>query len=135
MLWDTKRKRRNTQDRKRAAALIGDAKAMRRKKVIASVQPVSFDLMEASSIADKANAWLGRITSLIDGGESFKLNLLLGAPHDDKLLPAFIKAQNILHKMQCPHDFIREDQADKFAQDLKKEIEEHKASAGPVRGS
>ncbi len=41
-------------------------------------EPVSFDLMEASSITDKANAWLGRITSLVDGGEPFKLNILLG---------------------------------------------------------
>ena len=89
-------------------------------------EPVSFDLVEAGSITDKANAWLGRITSLVDGGETFKLNLLLGAPHDERLIPAFIKAQNILHKMPCPHDFMREDQAEDFASQLKKEIESHK---------
>ncbi len=91
-------------------------------------EPVSFDLQEAGSITDKANAWLGRITSLVDGGEEFKLNLLLGAPHDDQLKSAFIKAQNILHKLPCPHDFIREDEAELFAQELKHEIEEHKVS-------
>jgi hypothetical protein len=37
MLWDIKQKRQNTQDRKRAAALIGDGKAMRKKKAIGSV--------------------------------------------------------------------------------------------------
>lgn len=90
-------------------------------------EPISFDLVEAGSITDKANAWLGRVTSLIDGGESFKLNLLLGAPQDEKLGSAFTKAKNILHNLPCPHDFIREDEADSFAQELKKEIEEHKA--------
>lgn len=90
-------------------------------------EPVSFDLVEAASITDKANNWLGRITSLVDGGEVFKLNLLLGAPHDERLKPAFVKAQNILHKLPCDHDFIREDEADKFAQELQKEIEQHKA--------
>lgn len=89
-------------------------------------EPVSFDLIEAASITDKANAWLGRITSLVDGGEEFKLNLLLGDPHDERLKSAFIKAQNILHKLPCRHDFIREDEAEHFAQELKKEIEEHK---------
>ena len=89
-------------------------------------EPISFDLVESGSITDKANAWLGRITSLVDGGEEFKLNLLLGAPHDERLKSAFIKAQNILHKLPCPHEFIREDEAERFALDLKKEIEEHK---------
>lgn len=91
-------------------------------------EPVSFDLIEAASITDKANAWLGRITSLVDGGESFKLNLLLGAPHDERLKSAFTKAQNILDKLPCEHEFIREDEAEQFAQELKQEIEEHKVS-------
>lgn len=88
-------------------------------------EPVSFDLVEAGSITDKANNWLGRITSLMDGGEPFKLNLLLGAPQDENLKKAFVKAQNILHTMKCDHDFIREDEADQFAEKLKHEIEVH----------
>lgn len=88
-------------------------------------EPVSFDLVEASSITDKANAWLGRITSLYDGGESFNLNMLIGAPQDERLKSAFIKAQNIMHKMPCKHNFIHEDEAADFAENLKKEIEAH----------
>jgi hypothetical protein len=88
-------------------------------------EPISFDLVEANSITDKANIWLGRITSLVDGGESFKLNLLLGAPQEDSLKKAYIKAQNILHTMKCDHELIREDEADDFAELLKKEIEAH----------
>lgn len=88
-------------------------------------EPVSFDLMEASSITDKANAWLGRITSLVDGGESFKLNIMLGSPQDDKLKSAFAKAQNILNRMPCDHDFIKEDEAENFAKSLKQELDSH----------
>ncbi|MBI5057139.1 MAG: DUF3037 domain-containing protein [Nitrospirae bacterium] len=90
-------------------------------------EPVSFDLLEATSITDKANTWVGRITSLIDGGELFKLNVLIGSPQDEKLKAAFIKAQNILNRMPCDHEFIREEEAEDFAESLKKEIETHKA--------
>lgn len=89
-------------------------------------EPVSFDLLEAISITDKANSWLGRITSLVDGGEPFKMNVLIGTPQDERLKSAFIKAQNIMHKMPCQHEFIREDEAVNFAESLKKEIEAHK---------
>lgn len=89
-------------------------------------EPVSFDLLEASSITDKANTWVGRITSLVDGGELFKLNVLIGSPHDERLRSAFIKAQNIMHKMPCPHDFVKEDEAEDFAENLKKGIVAHK---------
>lgn len=89
-------------------------------------EPISFDLLEATSITDKANNWLGRITSLVDGGEKFKLNILIGAPTDGKLKTAFARAQNILHKIPCDHDFIKEDEANDFAERLKTEIESHK---------
>ncbi len=89
-------------------------------------EPVSFDLLEANFITDKANGWLGRITSLVDGGEPFKLNVLIGSPQDERLKSAFIKAQNIMHRMPCQHEFIREDEAEHFAENLKKEIESHK---------
>ena len=86
-------------------------------------EPVSFDLIEPVYITDKANGWLGRIISLHDGGEPFKLNILLGSPKDDQLKSVFVKAQNIMHRMPCEHEFIREDEAEDFAESLKKEIE------------
>jgi hypothetical protein len=89
-------------------------------------EPVSFDLIEPVYITDKANSWLGRIISLHDGGEPFKLNILLGSPKDEKLKSAFVKAQNIMHRMPCEHEFIKEEEAEDFAVSLKKEIEAHK---------
>jgi hypothetical protein len=43
-------------------------------------EPVSFDLLEATSILDKANRWVGRATSLFDSRDKFKMYLLLGEP-------------------------------------------------------
>lgn len=88
-------------------------------------EPVSFDLIETGSIIDKANVWLGRATSLADSDETFKLYLLLGTPTNERQKSAFIKAQNIMHRMPCEHEFIREDEAADFAEHLKSEIEEH----------
>jgi len=92
-------------------------------------EPISFDMLDSSYIQDKANVWLGRITSLTNGSEKFKLNVLIGSPRDEKLASSFVKAKNILHRMPCDHDFIQEDQASQYAENLKKDIEAHKNAA------
>lgn len=85
-------------------------------------EPISLDLLDAESIRDKAVRWLGRAQCLSDAAEKFKLYALLGAPSDDRLRPAYIKAQNIMHKMDVPHDFVREDEAAGLARSLALEI-------------
>jgi len=89
-------------------------------------EPVSFDLVEKGKIIDKAHVWFGKATSLAEGGEPFKLHLLLGAPSNNSLRPDFVKAQNILAKIECEHAVITEDQADEFAEKLKTEIDEYR---------
>lgn len=84
-------------------------------------EPISFDLKEGNSILEKANTWLGRATSLSEK-KDFKLNILLGKPQNSKLNNSFMKAENILNKMPCEHEFIREDQAEEFADDLANKI-------------
>jgi len=98
-----------------------------RNEISRVYEPVSFDLLEANSILDKANRWLGRGTSLADSNEKFKMYLLLGEPQRESLKSAFVKAQNILHKMPGKPEFVTEDEADSFAEDLATEIEEHEA--------
>jgi len=88
-------------------------------------EPVSFDMIKASSILDKANRWVGRATSLVDSSESFRIHMLLGEPADSHLAQTFIKAQNILHKMPGKKEFIRESEADAFAEDLAREVAKH----------
>jgi hypothetical protein len=88
-------------------------------------EPISFDLVEASSIVDKANKWLGRGTNLSDSEEKFKMHILLGAPQDPSLKQAFIKAQNILNKMPGKPELVTEGEAEAFAKELAEEIKEH----------
>jgi len=89
------------------------------------LEPVSFDLVEAGSILDKANRWVGRATSLLDSSETFNIHMLLGEPSDHLLQQAFIKAQNILNKMPGRKEFVRESEADAFAEELAREVDKH----------
>jgi hypothetical protein len=88
-------------------------------------EPVSFDLIDGGSMLDKANRWVGRATSLADSSESFKIHVLLGEPQDPRLRGTFVKAQNILNKMPGHKEFVRESEADEFAEEVSREIKTH----------
>jgi hypothetical protein len=88
-------------------------------------EPVSMDLLDADSILDKANRWLGRATNLSDSTEPFHLWMLIGEPRTEKLKPAYIKALNILKKMPVQKDIISEQKANKFSSDLADEMAKH----------
>ncbi len=88
-------------------------------------EPVSFDLIDSNAMLDKANRWIGRAISLGDSTELFKPYFLLGAPSDSRLEDAFKKAENLLHKIPIPHEFVRESEAEEFAKELADEMERH----------
>jgi hypothetical protein len=88
-------------------------------------EPVSFDMAEAGSMLEKAIRWLGRATSLQDSVDQFGIHILLGEPADDRLKPTFVKAQNILNGMPGKKEFIRESEAEAFAEELAKEVQGH----------
>ncbi len=88
-------------------------------------EPVSFDMKDAGSMLDKANRWVGRATSLMDSSESFRIHMLLGEPSDERLQSSFVKAQNILNKMPGKKEFVRESEADAFAEELALELAKH----------
>ena len=90
-------------------------------------EPVSFDLVDTGSILDKANRWVGRATSLMNSSDRFKIHMLLGAPQDDRLRGTFEKAQNILHRMPGQKEFVRESEADAFAEELAQAVRSHEA--------
>jgi hypothetical protein len=85
-------------------------------------EPVSFDLVEANSLVDKANRWVGRSASLADSPEPFRLHLLIGAPQDPQLQPAFTRARNILRKMSGNPELVMESEASAFAAELERKI-------------
>jgi hypothetical protein len=88
-------------------------------------EPVSFDMVDGGSILEKANRWLGRATSLNDSSEPFKIHLLLGEPQDSRLQGVFIKAQNILRKMPGQYELIPETEAEAFAEEFEREVQQH----------
>ena len=97
-------------------------------------EAVSFDLADSGDILEKANRWVGRAVSLRESQEGFKLHLLLGAPKDEKLLPAFARAKNILRKMPVQHDFIGEENAAAFADFVAKDLDGHSETVQPSTG-
>jgi DUF3037 family protein len=86
-------------------------------------EPISFDLIEESSILDKANRWVGRAISLSESNEDFQIHVLLGEPQENSLRNSFIKAQNILHKTPKIKQFIKETEAEDFAAHLEQEMD------------
>lgn len=88
-------------------------------------EPASFDMVESASILDKANRWLGRATSLSESAERFRIHWLLGEPQDERLKATFIKAENILNMMPGKKEFVRESEAEAFAEELAAEMLEH----------
>ena len=85
-------------------------------------EPVSFDMVDPGSILDKANRWVGRATSLNDSSDRFKIHMLLGEPQDDRLQSTFVKAQNIMNNMPGQPEFIREGEAESFADELARKV-------------
>jgi len=104
----------------------------RRNEIWHVYEPVSFDLMEAASILDKANRWVGRATSLMDSADQFRIHLLLGAPQDERLNAVFIKAQNILNKMPVKKDLVQESESEAFAEELARQVQGHSEEESPV---
>jgi hypothetical protein len=91
------------------------------------IESVSFDLMQAKSIKDKAHNWLGRITSVKDTMEDFRVYFLVGEPQLEGSRKAFDQALNVLHKAPVGHEIIRENEAGHFAADMATRIAAHDA--------
>jgi hypothetical protein len=90
-----------------------------------ALEPISFDLVDAQHMSEKAARWVGRMTGLQEAPEKLELHVLLGAPLDEDLRNAFVKAQNLMHKMPGKHEFYGESEAEALAEQLAKEIRGH----------
>jgi hypothetical protein len=88
-------------------------------------EPVSFDLVESTSMLDKANRWFGRAASLMESSERFRIHLLLGQPQDHRLHDTFQKAYKILEKMPGHPELVIESKAEDFAAEVDREIGVH----------
>jgi hypothetical protein len=92
------------------------------------METLSFDLMQAQSIKDKAHSWLGRITSIKDSPDKFRVYFLVGEPQLEGSKRAFEQALNVLHKTPVAHEIIRENEAEHFAAQVAGKIAAHDQS-------
>jgi hypothetical protein len=89
------------------------------------METLSFDLMQPQSIKDKAHSWLGRLTSVKDSADKFRVYFLVGEPQQEGSKRAFEQALNVLHKTPVEHEIIRENEAKHFAAEVAEKIAEH----------
>lgn len=94
------------------------------------LEPISFDLSEPDSIRDKAHRWLGQMTSVRSSDEQFRLYLLVGQPQHDELRSAFDSALSILRKIPVEKEIFLEQDRDKLADRIARELADHEASLG-----
>ena len=86
---------------------------------------VSFDLVNATNIVDKATLWMGRMHALYNPNDPFKVYFVLGEPRSENRKEALVKAQNILNTIPCAHELVREHEAGAFADFIRDEIVAH----------
>lgn len=93
--------------------------------------PQSFDLVRSESIRRKVHTLLGFATVLSESKEQPHLYLLVGKPRSsiEKVDNAYSNAKEVLadHAAKLSMEIVEEDQADKFANRVKTEIESHPA--------
>ena len=89
-------------------------------------EPVSFDLADADGIAKKAHRWLGQFASIGEHpAEPFHAHLIVGAPTDAQLLPAYKRALTILRKSPGEVDVYEEADVDAYVDRIEDEVRAH----------
>lgn len=88
-------------------------------------EPLSFDLVEAESIKDKARRWSGFLSTVRDAADQFKPIFIVGAPHDEALLPAYESALEILRNSPVAPEVFTETEVEQLAVEMEREIAAH----------
>lgn len=90
------------------------------------LEPLSFDLIDAESIRNKARRYLGQVSSLSTAEDPFSVYFLLGEPSDAGMRPQFDQAVRILKSSPVvPVEVFTESQADEFTEKLAAQIKHH----------
>lgn len=89
------------------------------------IQPITFDFAKQESIQEKAVKWVGNTVALSGSQDIGKIYFLLGKPSNSAHIDAYNKAKQILEKVVIDHTTYEEDQAEKFAVDIDKDMKAH----------
>ena len=95
------------------------------ERQVALLEPVSFDMATADSIRDKAHRWMGQLASIQGAADPFKVYLLVGAPQQENLLPAFQRAMSMLQRSPVDKEIVLEKDAIGLAAHIAGEVAEH----------
>ena len=90
------------------------------------LEPISFDMATADSIRDKAHRWMGQLASVQGAADRFKVYLLVGAPQQESLQPAFLRAMSMLKRILGENEVVFEKDALDLAARIAGEVAEHK---------
>lgn len=91
-------------------------------------EPLSFDLADGDGIKDKARRWLGHLTAVSVGAdEEFQPYFIVGAPTDQRLMPAYRNAIQILKRAPLEPRIFEEDDVDDFVAQIEDEVRHHHA--------
>jgi hypothetical protein len=91
-------------------------------------EPISLDLADADGIKDKARRWRGHLDAVFEGKRdpNLKLNFILGAPTDHKLIPAYENAVAILRRAPSNPSIYEESEIDNLVSEIEDEVRGHK---------
>lgn len=89
------------------------------------LEPISFDLAGADSIREKAHKWFGQLASVHGAADPFKVYLLVGAPQQENLQPAFQRAMSMLRRIPGEKEIVLEGDAWGLAARIAGEVAEH----------
>lgn len=90
-------------------------------------EALSLDLADADGIKDKARRWRGHLDAVFEGRSdpNLKLNFILGAPTDQRLIPAYENAVAILGHSPSKPKIYREGQIDDLVSEIEDEVRAH----------
>ena len=86
------------------------------------LEPISFDLIDPTSIVEKANTWVGRLSTL-QRGQEFVFNGILAAPNVKSRLNDFDRAMKILRSHRSVKHLVVEGDESGEAEALLNEIQ------------
>jgi hypothetical protein len=96
------------------------------------LEPVSFDLISPEHIREKARKQIGRLLSVKDSLDEFKVYFLLGEPKQTELKRSFDQAVEILRQSPVQHDIFRESEKERLSEQLEAVIPGDSGHSSPL---
>ncbi len=98
------------------------------------LEPLSLDLRKQHKVSEKAHTWLGRLTSIENAEEAFKVYFLVGEPEQPShgMKAECERAVRILQKARGEHEVIREAGHRDFAMRIAKDLPEPETADQPT---